>query len=415
MKKYTSFFKESDDHRFGLESSDGSISFLVPKELMPSEKENNLIKQITTLQSYANILCKYYRYKANKEKDINSNINQKKIDRKFEHIQGLIFIFDDYMKNDLYRIQKTNYNIKNKKINWNKTFKKNDIIVSKNRIIHSNFISEKKNTDKESEFYQLYLFALNFAYKTFLGSDLISDVIDFKLSKNKIKYIINCFLDENFADQDISIAKALESFYLSSNNNDFHKDLFKTPYHEKFEYIWEFMINEIIPKNDVNLLDLNLRKEGKYQKVILNDNLELMVENDRVKIANGLSYIIDHIIYLKEKNYICILDSKFYDFYLDYTNNPNTESIGKQANYRDRIIKKLNKKNIKNIVIKNFFIFPKNNGTKNIELFAKHIVEGDEDYDIYCLAIDINFVIDYFNKSRKSKEIIEYLNHFKNL
>ena len=413
MNKYTNFFKESDEHRFGLESSDGSISFLVPKELMPSENENTLIKQITILQSYANILCKYYRYKANKEKDIDSNISQKNIDKQFEHIQGLIFIFDDYMKNDLYRIQKKNYNIKSKKINWNKTFKKNDVIVSNNRVIHSNFISEQKENDKDSEFYQLYLFAIDFAYSTFLGSNLIDDILKPNLHINKIKYVINCFLDEHFSDQDIAIAKALQAFYLSSNKDDFHKDLFKTPYHEKFEYIWEFMINEIIPKNDAESLGLSLRKEGIYQKAFLNENLEIIVGNPEDQIASGLSYIIDHITYSIDSNYLCILDSKFYDFYDDYMQNPGTESIGKQANYRDRIIKKLEEKNIKDVVIKNFFVFPKNNNTKDIELFAKHIVEGDKDYDIYCLAIDINLVVEHFSKSRKSNDFIEYLNLFK--
>lgn len=402
------------DHNFGLEAKGDSISFLVPKELMP-EDNLSLHRQIKLLETYSVILRKYYKNKSKKNKKVKDLIKKENVDKKFEHIQSLIFIFNDYIQNDLYKIQTKNYNKRNQKINWNQTFKKNDVIVSKNKIIHSGFISEHNSINKKSDYYKLYLFALDYSLRVFLGESFIEQNEIFKYSKTKIKYEINCFLDEHFSDRDIEIAKALENFYFSSNKNIFDKDLFNTPYHEKFENIWEFMVNEIIPKNDSKLLDFSLKKEGEYKKVFFDDNNKICEQKDS-SISCGLSYIIDHIIYKKHDKYICILDSKFYDFYNDYNASPKTNCIGKQANYKNRILKKLNNDSVLNISIKNFFIFPKKNKDNiEIELFAKHYVEDDNDYDIYCIALDIDTVVSHFNKSQKYNYFIEYLMLFKDV
>ena len=148
---------------------------------------------------------------------------------------------------------------------------------------------------------------------------------------NQIKYIINKYDDEHFSDRDNYIVSALKSIYFNSNFDKINENKFKTPYHEKFEFIWEHMIEEIIPR-DKKIKNIKIPK-GKY--IRFNDN----------SIQNGADYKLDHIILSEENKSVHILDSKFYNYY-EGGKAPSTESISKQENYKN-IIKELIKEKYK--------------------------------------------------------------------
>lgn len=394
----TNLFKISKEHRFGLEIENGKLNFLTPKELYFNS--DNVFKQLEKMQAYTNILFKYYKSK--KKSICDSEISN--VSNSLEYIQGLINILNDYIQNDYFKIKLKSYGSQNKRINWNQTFKRGDFIISNNKVIYSSFISSEKRDDTYSDFYKLYLNSLNIASQTLLNESLF-ETQDINFSETQILYIINCFMDEHFSDRDVFIAQALKSFYLGSNNI-LKNECFDTPFHEKFEYIWEFLIENIIPDNNNHFIDSNLNKEGSYYSAQVINHKIIKGE----KISNGLSYKIDHVIYLKNKKFISILDSKFYDFYKNSDLSPKTESIGKQVHYRDLLNKKVNN----NVNILNFFIFPKNELlNKEIELFAIHNVKNDKNFNIYCLALDIEIVISLFNKKRKYNELIDYLLIFK--
>lgn len=406
MNNY-SFFKKSENHEFGIKQDNDKLLFVVPEELLIEDKD--LISQTKTLFNYSNILFQYYKHKTKESKNQNDFVKYSERDKNFEKLQSLIRLFSDYTANDVYRVRKKNNN-NSKKIDWSNTFKKSNILVNKGNIFYSNFCSDSFQDDNENDFMNLYYYALNISNFTFLGS-IIFDVEEPKYSINQIKYIINKFLDENYGDRDVFIAKTLESFYLNGSINVFSSSLFKNPYHEKFENIWEFMIEQIIPNNsNKDFKELMKEKKGAYYRANLNCYGKIIIEKE--KIANGLNYKIDHIYYNKNKSYLAILDSKFYGFYEATLNStkgeqPQTESIGKQGNY-SKFIKQL--LNHENLLIQNFFVFPKKN-KGDPELFAIHkiIKETDDDFNVFCISINIHNVIDCFLKNRKMNKIEELL------
>lgn len=398
---YTHFFEKSERHEFGIKMKGNSFVFLVPDELYISE--NDLKTQTQTLLTYSQILFRYYHHKKKESKEDNAFNNFKNRDNEFDKLQAMITLFSDYINDDIFRMRQTVNSINSKRINWTNTFRKSEMIINKRTIIPAELHSNNFKDENESDFMLLYYHALNLAHLSFQGTSLF-DIEAPKLSQNYITAVLNRFLDENYGDREILIAKTLKSFYLNNETTLFSKNLFSTPYHENFEYIWEFMVEQIIPKSNNKDLKSLLHKDGRYYKTTFDDNGNLMVDDNI--LSNGLDYRIDHLYYNEKLNYIAILDSKFYNFYNDSTNSPKSESIGKQANYKKRIQEKLNNEKL---LIQNFFVFPKQN-KKGIELFAIHRSNNDgnkfdEDFDIYCLAIDIFQVIDLFIKKRKCFEL----------
>lgn len=386
--------RESKDRSFGFDFIENQPVFLVPKQLYQKkwEKPLDMYKKI---RFYSQILINYNK---KKESDVNAKEALKNLSS-LNVIIGYVNLIVDYLENDEFILLENYYNKGNKRINWNKTLKSHDVIIQNNTIFYGSMISKNKKKVLNNDFLYLYKYALNEALYLFKGK-YINQKKENKYSLNQIKYIINKYDDEHFSDRDNYIVSALKSIYFNSNFDKINENKFKTPYHEKFEFIWEHMIEEIIPR-EKKIKNIKIPK-GKYTR--FNDN----------GIQNGADYKLDHIILSKEKKSIHILDSKFYNYY-EGGKAPNTESISKQENYK-KIIKELTKEEYKDYNIYNYFIFPKNKAGENIDYFAKHEIEIKKDCKeqiIHCVAFNIEKVIELYLDNKFSCKLYEIIINIK--
>lgn len=245
-------FKLNHKNKFGFSIEENKLSFLIPVFF-----ENYLIgldknSELNLLKNFIYILKKYV-YSKNKNEIISSEISNL---NKLNIIEALMNLIIDYEKNGEYFIK----NIKDKNnrnsINWSKTIKNNNVIVKSGPItstmitnedpkfIYGSFISKSKEIDKNIDFYKIYNETIDFAFSLFNGKDIKMDK-----SKNKLYVsIINKFISNNFKDRDLKIAKQLKIIYGNLNNYGGIENKFKVKYHERFEHIFQFLVEQNISK-----------------------------------------------------------------------------------------------------------------------------------------------------------------------
>ncbi len=387
----TNIFKKSKNRNFGFDFVEEKPVFLLPKQLYKEEWDKPL-DMYKELRYYAQILINYNKKKNN---SLNSKNNLKNF-KSLNVIIGYVNLMVDYLENGEFLLLENYYNKGNKKINWNKTLKSNNVIIQNNSVFYGSMISKNKRKIINDEFLYLYKQALSEALSVFKGTTLKKNKEN-RYSLNQIKHIINKYDDEHFSDRDHYIVLALKNIYFNSDFDKINENKFKTPYHEKFEFIWEHMIEEILPR-DKKIQNIKIPK-GQY------------IRFSNQEKNKGADYRLDHILISKENKSIYILDSKFYNYYYGGS-APNTESICKQESYKN-LIKELTKNQHPNFKFHNYFVFPKNEIGKNIEYFAKHEIEFKDNANskqtIHCIAININKVIDMYLNSAHSMKLFNEL------
>lgn len=383
-------FKLNHKNKFGFSIEENKLSFLIPVFF-----ENYLIgldknSELNLLKNFIYILKKYV-YSKNKNEIISSEISNL---NKLNIIEALMNLIIDYEKNGEYFIK----NIKDKNnrnsINWSKTIKNNNVIVKSGPItstmitnedpkfIYGSFISKSKEIDKNIDFYKIYNETIDFAFSLFNGKDIKMDK-----SKNKLYVsIINKFISNNFKDRDLKIAKQLKIIYGNLNNYGGIENKFKVKYHERFEHIFQFLVEQNISKYCIKHKYTN--EKGFY-----------FIEKEEKKI-NGLNLKMDHIIEYNKK--IKIIDSKFYNIDNDINSIPKTNDIIKQIGYK-LLLEKIYNVNINNI--ENIFLFPTKESTEHI---GYHDIESSEDsiFFIRCIKINVYKLILSYVKGKKFDDLI---------
>lgn len=414
MIKVNSLFQVDDDNKFGFVVENNNLCFLIPKILKnqvdSADTERDKIK---LLKRYLRILKLYVRSKKD-VKTINKE-NDKNI-RHLHSIEAMINLMDDYFNNGEYTHFLINNELTSSKIDWNKTIKENKIIikpahlgneinnVKKNDIdaIYGSFVSKKNTINENDLFYQLYIKTLSNSLNIFYGIKIKEDI---GLNEKMYLHIINKFLNTHFKDREIYIAKQLKSIYNSTNFNKKLESKFEMEYHERFEHIFQFMIEESIKEYSIK----NKIKQSRQGVYLLEDN----------KTISGLNLRMDHV--MQKTNQYKILDSKFYDIDSSMLSMPKTDDIIKQVGYKlilarflakESGIKNIDEENIILNKIENMFIFPTVNNT---EYFADHDLENDynntEDslFFIKCIKVNLNELMDFYVKGYKYKKFTDLL------
>lgn len=414
MIKVNSLFQVDDDNKFGFVVENNNLCFLIPKILKnqvdAADTERDKIK---LLKRYLRILKLYVRSKKD-VKTINKE-NDKNI-RHLHSIEAMINLMDDYFNNGEYTHFLINNELTSSKIDWNKTIKENKIIikpahlgneinsVKKNDIdaIYGSFVSKKNTINENDLFYQLYIKTLSNSLNIFYGIKIKEDI---GLNEKMYLHIINKFLNTHFKDREIYIAKQLKAIYNSTNFNKKLESKFEMEYHERFEHIFQFMIEESIKEYSIK----NKIKQSRQGVYLLADN----------KTISGLNLRMDHV--MQKTNQYKILDSKFYDIDSSMLSMPKTDDIIKQVGYKlilarflakESGIKNIDEENIILNKIENMFIFPTVNNT---EYFADHDLENDYNNDedslffIKCIKVNLNELMDFYVKGYKYKKFTDLL------
>lgn len=380
---------DSEERFFGFLETNNGIKFKVPSQLY----EENI--SYLNFRKYIDILVKYEKTKKT-DILIDSNSFSKEINnKKYNIILSLINILNDYLNYGEFDIKTKETKNNQIKINWNKTFKKNETILINDDVIYNTF-SNVSIKDQNDVFFQLYQQALGLSLSILMG--IPTKIEALRIRSSEIKSVLNNKLRATNKDRDVFIALNLKQLYLNLYNQNNVNDInnINLSVHYKFENIWESMISSIL-------------RSHHYPLNIQNGTYSFPNKKD---IA-GLNLKHDHLV--KIHNNYFLMDSKFYNSYYnqDY---PKSESIAKQVLYKHVIENQLLKKGElgEGQKLYNMFIFPKNNKSNpKPELFNIHNLEldGTIDFKIYCIAVDINEVINsYLNN--KEPSLVKYIENF---
>lgn len=426
MIKVHSLFKVDSSNKFGFVVENNNLSFHIP-EILKNQVDSLKTEhdKITLLKKYLKILKLYVRSKKDNEA-VNKEKDKNKESHNLHCIEGMINLMDDYFNNGEYTHFMVNNELTSSKIDWNKTIKDNKIIIKpvhvRNEpnhakkqdidVIYGTFISKKNKISENDLFYQLYIKTLNNSLNIFYGVRLKND---YNINERMYFHIINNFLSTHYKDREIYIAKQLKAIY---NNSSFNKKLeskFEIEYHERFEHIFQFMIEETIKEYSIKD-KIKKSRQGIYT---------LYKDEGTDDILSGLNLKMDHVI--KKKNQYKILDSKFYnvDSYIDSDDPdrkspmPKTDDIIKQVGYKlilakflaqDIEAKNIEEENKILNKIENMFIFPTIYETK---CFGEHEIETGYDKDslffIKCIKINLNDLMDFYIKGIHYKKFTELL------
>lgn len=374
----------SEERNFGFKYNEKEIKFLVPEQLYFKDLDNQY-DMFSILQLYSNLLLKY-------SKSTKSKINNK---FNFNHsglvsIVGYINLIVDFFKHGCFFVEKKRYNKKTKKnINWKKTFNSKKLLIQNQNVIFNELISNDKEINQYNDFVNIYKKALNNAF-VFFGIKKRINCDNKNYNINNIKKIISNHEYCNFSNRDYYIIQSLKSIYLQGNFKDFGSKNINCFFHTKFEFIWEDIIENIIPKD--KKIKTKYIPKGKYIRF-----------SDK-SVVDGAHYKLDHLVVSENSKSIHVLDSKFYKYYF-HGKPPKTESISKQENYKN-LVKEVNE-DYKDFEFYNYFIFPKNNSGESVEYFAKHEIEikNKKIQIIHCIAFNIHKAIQLYLESEESKEL----------
>lgn len=381
---------EEDDNLFGLSMKKERISFYAPPMLLKNLSRLNKFDELDLLKKYVYILKMY----ANSKTENTLYFREENKSTPLDIIEAYLNIVNDYIQNGDFSIFLKLNNKKPNQINWNKTIRDNDVIIEDNQILYGSFQSNGKKINNDDVFFKLYLTTLNDATTMFLNGP-VNDVTS-RINEKEALYYINKYIDTHFRDRELFIAKQLKKIYSDRNISTINESLFPIKYHENFEHIFQFLVEENI-------------KEKSFKKEKRNGNY---IEKDTGTIVSGMSLRLDHFI--KINNHYYILDSKYYkNTSFDSTPNglPKTADIIKQVGYKLYISQT---KNIDCKKIDNVFIFPSMECDSDLDYFADHKVIDDHDgyFSIKCIKINVEDLIKNFIDRKTNFSLLNLISSF---
>ncbi|HLR51572.1 MAG TPA: LlaJI family restriction endonuclease [Candidatus Avamphibacillus sp.] len=195
---------------------------------------------------------------------------------KNESISAAFWILKDYLEYGLINVQDQQYSrSSNGIINWGRTIKKIDPIVSNNKVLYLDFITEKNNVDVDNTIYQIHKYAVNKSLGYFgwlMDMDYENYNAELWLDKDTAIHYLEIELQRTFTDREVNLYKKLIEFLAGASEKETGEKVvtFLTPY---FHVVWESVCNFIFSgAHDEDVLIprpfWNINNKKKYTKQI---------------------------------------------------------------------------------------------------------------------------------------------------
>ena len=303
---------------------------------------------------------------------------------------SFIWIINDYLNNGLYTDKEKIYiQNQNGKINWKKTLNTR-FYISGNNVVYLNPYVEK-NTLEDNIITDIHAYCVKVSIE-YIGwifgnisvpeNNIVENIFSYYIT------ILNKEIIHSFDDRKktllINMKKILE---MSGGRN---KSKLKNYGTTQYEYIWEYMVNEVYGNENVN-------------KYFIKTKYHLLGFD---KVIEATSLRPDSILSVEKDIYI--LDSKYYKYGI--TRNPlhlpNTDSVQKQITYGEHIENNYNYEKIYNA-----FILPYNKYKNPFELsnnieyvgFSESSWKNENSSKYYekvsVILIDTRYLIDCYTRS----------------
>ena len=372
----------SDDNYVGIKFLEDEIKIFFPIGYEIPDDNSECRKSIINLIKTISIGNKL---KKNDSKYSNNNGEENEIP-----FNSFLWIINDYLNNGLYTDKEKIYKRgQNGKINWKKTLSSQFYVSGKNAIYLNPYV--EKNTLEDNVITDIHAYCVGVSIN-YIGwifgnipipiNNIIEKRIDYYLTILN-KEIIHSF-DDHKKNLLINLKKILE---MSGGNN---KSSLKNYGTNQYEYIWEYMVNEVYGNEQVDLYFPN----SKYHLIGFNNPI------DASSLRPDTMLSIEKDVY--------ILDSKYYKY--GVTKNPmhlpSTDSVQKQITYGEHIKNNFNQ--FENIY--NAFIIPYNKVNNPFELannieyvgFAesswKKSLSNNYFEKVSVILLDTKYLIDCYNK-----------------
>lgn len=295
------------------------------------------------------IMLLIYTLVSNSEKRLSeySKVDQD-TSKNIEPIQSYIYVIQDFMLNGWYKEIENCYSYGMKgKINWNRTIKREQPVVSNNEFFYLDFITKKTDVKQDELFKRVHSYCIKKSFDKmgwlYTSTNPIKEKIE--LDKKLFESVIIEKMNNTFNDKNRELFGHLLAIVRFCGDSDSVDYKYGT---SNFEYIWEKMIDKVL---GIKHKDFYFPKT--YWKI-----------DGQVYENNSL--LPDTIMLYDDDIYV--IDAKYYKYGWKRENKflPESTSINKQITYGEYIatenkFKKMhgNKYNVYNV-----FIMPYNgNGT----------------------------------------------------
>lgn len=400
MRKLTDICTSVDstsDSFVGVKYEHNDVKIIFPLGFRLSTIENDLLLDVKTLFKLIKIV---------KEKNVDySEIGSASFSAQGLPIDSYQWIIEDYLKNGIFVDNETEYmSDKKGKINWKRTFK-TKFLVNKKSIVYLNPIVEKKANIKNviSEIHS-YCIDKSTSNLWFLYNN-VSKVSSVK--KPNLKYylkIINSEILNTFDDRKKILLHHMRKVVIENIDNK-NKAKIKNYGIYRFEYVWEYLIDEVFSTEDITKFypksTYFINGSGNFDASKLRPDTMMRDAFNNFYIIDAKYYKVGFVANTKE---------------LLKRNLPNTDSIQKQLTYGDFIYNNyIEAENIKTIF--NAFILPYNKDQNNFNLknnieyigyaTADWSVPNEIDKEYLKIAIilmDTKYLIDSYVLHSKEKE-----------
>ena len=302
--------KDSDTF-VGVKCDNGNITVNFPLGFRLAADEGPLREDLLLLM---NVLSKNTD---KKESELNDNMDYQDVQLP---IQAYLFLIADYYARGYYKEHEDVYEISNRgKINWRRTVKSQKPFIQGDDIYYLSFVTKKRNVNDNELITLIHEFCV---YESFSKVGWI--FTSYKPPKPKIIFnpkvftgVVKKKMEKTFNDRNRQLFINMLAIIMSLGDNGPSTN-FKYGTN-RFEYIWESMINKVYGIKEKSNFFPKTRWfiEGK-----MHDNASL--EPDTIMIVNGEVYV---------------LDAKYYKFGLSNKPEhlPGSTSINKQITYGEYI------------------------------------------------------------------------------
>ena len=378
----------------GIRFNEGKFSINFPLGFNLSDNEETIRKDIILLLN---------TIKTNTDK-MDSELYEdfskySKIDFPF---QACLYLINDYLDRGYYNEYQYDYKIDNHgKINWNRTINTIKPAIQNNNTFYLDFIVKKIHTNENAIITLIHKYCVYESFKNlgWLFTEQLPEKPQIKFDYKNFKSILSNKLLSTFEDKDKLLFKNMIALIDYEGNNIHTSFTYGT---NRFEYIWESMINNIYSIKEKNTYF------PKTQWIFLDGT----VHNN--------NHLIPDTIMLHKDN-LFILDAKYYRFC--YTKNPqdlpDSSSIHKQITYGEYAYQNhLTEGNIYNAFIMPFNVDDKYwNTDHSIKLIGEATCnwkKGDRNYEhIIGILADTKELMslslsEFSMKQNQLAEIIQY-------
>jgi len=346
------------------------ILIIFPKNFKISLNEFELVNQVQTL---AQTLIRY-----NNEKNLQSNELLGDIDSHNEEgIASALWLIHDYIEYGFIRKDSKKYSDSGANIDWQRTMKTTQPIISSSNVLYLNPYYLKNKSDTENFIVNLHKYAIQKSMLKFawiLGykfEEYDPIFVELPCEKTLAVYLLEKELNFTFSDREMKLINNLIEFIQGSHANS-HKITIDTMATKYFHTVWEAMCKFVF-KDQSNSLKSILPRPVWY------------LENGKTKETQQIP---DILVHQKLENNFYILDAKYY-------NSPKTlpgwQDLVKQFYYFYSLPQRFNK-------VYNILLFP-GQVEKKIEILGYIEMHNREELGrIFAYTLDVySLMNDYSN------------------